>query len=64
MVSKLSKRSIGDGGIGAFLFLSFIGAAVFFISKANGFWEGVLGFFQALVWPAILVYELLDQLIR
>ena len=34
-----------------------IGAAVYFISTATGFWIGVLGFLKALVWPAILVYE-------
>lgn len=36
--------------------LGFIGAALFFISHASGFWMGVLGFLKALVWPAILVY--------
>lgn len=34
-----------------------IGAAVYFISTATGFWIGVLGFLKALVWPAFLVYE-------
>jgi hypothetical protein len=37
--------------------LGFIGAAVFFISNAAGFWMGVLGFLKAIVWPALLVYE-------
>ncbi|WP_016776360.1 hypothetical protein [Anaerophaga thermohalophila] len=37
--------------------LGVIGAAVFFISKATGFWMGVIGFLKALVWPAFLVYE-------
>jgi len=34
-----------------------IGAAVYYISVATGFWMGVLGFLKALVWPAFLVYE-------
>lgn len=34
-----------------------IGAVVYFISTATGFWIGVLGFLKALVWPAFLVYE-------
>ncbi len=42
---------------GAVYGLGLIGAAVFFISKAVGFWAGVLGFLKALVWPAFLVYE-------
>ena len=37
--------------------LGFIGAAIYFISNATGFWMGVLGFIKALVWPAFLVYE-------
>lgn len=42
--------------------LGFIGAAIFYIMQATGFWMGVLGFLKALVWPAILVYEALKQL--
>lgn len=37
--------------------LGFIGAVIYFISHATGFWLGVLGFLKALVWPALLVYE-------
>jgi hypothetical protein len=42
--------------------LAFIGAAVYFIQHAASFWEGVLGFLQAMVWPAVLIYKLLDFL--
>ena len=31
-------------------------------STATGFWNGVLGFLKAIVWPAFLVYELLKYL--
>lgn len=37
--------------------LGLIGAAVFYISTASGFWAGVLGMLKAFVWPAFLVYE-------
>jgi len=37
--------------------LGLIGAAVYYISIATGFWLGVLGFLKALVWPAFLVFE-------
>lgn len=37
--------------------LGFIGAAIYFISIAESFWSGVLGFLKAMVWPAFLVYE-------
>jgi len=39
-----------------------IGAAVYYISHATGFWMGVLGFLKAIVWPAFLVYEALKHL--
>jgi hypothetical protein len=42
--------------------LGFIGAAIYYISRATGFWMGVLGFLKALVWPAFLVYEALKYL--
>jgi hypothetical protein len=38
--------------------LGFIGAAVYFISSATGFWMGLVGFLKAMVWPAFMVYEL------
>jgi hypothetical protein len=42
--------------------LGLIGAAIYYISHAVGFWYGVLGFLKALVWPAFLVYEALKAL--
>jgi hypothetical protein len=47
---------------GAVYGLGFIGAAVYFISQATGFWMGVVGFLKAMVWPAFLVYEACKQL--
>ncbi|MGC9444122.1 MAG: hypothetical protein ACP5E9_04225 [Candidatus Methanospirareceae archaeon] len=47
---------------GAFYFLGFIGAAVYFIGEATTFWMGVLGFLKAIVWPAFLVYGLLNYI--
>jgi hypothetical protein len=47
---------------GALYGLGFIGAAVYYISTATGFWMGVLGFLKALVWPAFLVFGLLKFL--
>jgi hypothetical protein len=39
--------------------LAFIGAAVYFVQHATGFWGGVVGFGKALLWPAVLMYNLL-----
>ena len=39
--------------------LGFIGAAIYYIQQATGFWDGVLGVLKAMVWPAFLVHKLL-----
>jgi hypothetical protein len=54
---------VSDGGTaGCMYVLGIIGAAVYFIGQAAGFWMGVLGFLKALVWPAFVVYGLLKFL--
>jgi len=47
---------------GAVYGLGLIGAAIYFISTATGFWMGVLGFLKAIVWPVFMVYEALKYL--
>jgi hypothetical protein len=42
--------------------LGLIGAAIYYISHATGFWMGALGILKAIVWPAFLVYEALQKL--
>jgi hypothetical protein len=42
--------------------LGFIGAAVYYIQVATSFWSGIVGLFKAIVWPAFLVYEVLNHL--
>lgn len=59
-------KSCGSGGGaacgGAFYGLGFIGAVIYYIQTASGFWVGVLGVLKALVWPAFFVYEILKFL--
>jgi hypothetical protein len=64
MVKKIMKNmcSACQPGGGAVYGLGFIGAAIYYISTATGFWNGVLGFLKAIVWPAFLVFELLKFL--
>ena len=47
---------------GAVYGLGLIGAVIYFISVATGFWMGVLGFLKAIVWPVFLVYEAFKHL--
>lgn len=42
--------------------LGFIGALVYYIGQARNFREGAIGFFKAVVWPAILVYHVFKLL--
>ena len=42
--------------------LGLIGAWVYFIGHATTFWLGVLGFLKGIVWPALVVFELLKYL--
>ena len=56
------KRHGGGGGGGAVYGLGLIGAIIYYIQAATGFWGGVLGILKAIVWPAFLVYELLRSL--
>jgi hypothetical protein len=42
--------------------LGMIGALVYFVQHASGFWMGILGVFKAFLWPAFLVYGLLEHL--
>lgn len=57
-----SSNHTSQASTGIVYVLGVIGAAIYFIAKATGFWSGVVGFLKALVWPAILVYEALRSL--
>ena len=44
---------------GAVSGLGFLGAVIYYVQAADGFWMGALGVLKAIFWPAFLVYELL-----
>jgi len=56
------KRGGGGGVTGGAYGLAFLGALIYFIQQAGTFWEGVVGVLKACVWPAVLVYKLLEFL--
>ncbi len=58
----MSKDFKGSPQCNAVYGLGLIGAAIYFISHATGFWMGVLGFLKAIIWPVLLVYELMKYL--
>lgn len=57
-VKIINKTGTSTGG--AIYGLGFVGAVIYFIQHATSFWIGVLGVLKALVWPAFLVYKLLE----
>ena len=52
------------GGSDTTYAIGMIGAWVYYIKRATTNQERVLGFLKGLVWPAFLVYELLEYLHR
>lgn len=55
----MSKTDQGAGGM--VYCLGFVGALVYYFQQAEGLWMFVVGFFKAIVWPAIVVYKLLES---
>lgn len=63
MEDNQKKSKMKNQGISGSLYgLGWIGAVVYYLSHATGFWDGVWGILKSLVWPAILVYKLLEYL--
>lgn len=53
-------NSTGSAGASGGIYgLGVIGAAVYFISHASGFWMGAFGLLKAIVWPAFAAYAVL-----
>ena len=64
MAEKDRPRRVNRGGSGGNIGfgLGLIGALVYYIQQADGFWSVILGILKALVWPAFAVYYLLKSL--
>jgi len=54
------KASSGSGGM--FYFIGLIGALIYFIQQASGFWEIILAILKSFVWPAFFVYHIFQFL--
>ena len=59
---KARSGTAANGAAGGVYGLGFIGALVYYIQTATGFWVGVVGVLKALVWPGFLVYEVMKYL--
>ena len=59
-MSQHGNSGAAAGG-GAVYGLGLIGSAIYYFQAADEFWEFVLAIPKALVWPAIVVFELLKS---
>jgi hypothetical protein len=59
MKEKLNQCTPASGAVYG---LGLIGAAIYYIGAATGFWMGVLGFLKAIVWPVFLVLAAFKEL--
>ncbi len=69
MKEELKKKEVkiinkcGGGSIGGAVYgLGFVGAFIYYIQHVQTYMDGVIGFFKALVWPAFIVYRVLELL--
>lgn len=61
-MSKEKGRTVVKEGGNMVYCLGLIGAAVYYVQQAEGFWPSIVGILKALAWPAFLVFELLKSL--
>lgn len=58
--SNRTTKIVKEGSWGAFHFLAFIGAVVYFVSQSGGgFWEVILALLKAIIWPVFAIYHVL-----
>jgi len=50
-------KVVHKGGPAGAFFLTFIGAAVYFVQQSNGFGGFILAILKACVWPAIFIHH-------
>lgn len=55
----MSKHYAASGGVYG---LAFIGALIYYLQNSNSFTTVLIGIFKALLWPAFLIYKLLEFL--
>lgn len=63
VTKKHARKVVNDGGpMGFVLFAAWMGAVVYFVGQVDGFWNIILAFLKACVWPAYVLYHVLQLL--
>ena len=53
-------KIVNKGGPAGFVFFAaWVGALVYFVGRVDGFWNIILAFLKACVWPAFAIYHIL-----
>jgi hypothetical protein len=55
-------KVVHKGGPAGAAFLTFIGAATYFVQQANGFGEFIVAILKAMVWPAFFIHRVFQLL--
>lgn len=62
-MAKVQKvKNVNDSGIGFAMFVAWVGALVYFVNQVDGLGNIIIAFFKACVWPAYLLYYVLQAL--
>ena len=60
---QATVKVINEHGPGGYvLFMAWVGAVVYFVGQVDGFWNIIVAFFKACVWPAYVLYHVLQVL--
>jgi hypothetical protein len=62
MAREKSVKVINQGSFGGIYLVTYIGAAVYFLDQAHGFWASLGALIEAAVWPGFVVYHALALL--
>jgi hypothetical protein len=61
-MSKDKKGYKDEAKFGMFAFLTYIGAAWYFLQVSYGFWPTILAFLKAGIWPVYLIHRVFELL--
>jgi len=57
------KERVSCHGSGSAIYgLGFLGALFYYVTTATSLWAGIIGVIKAILWPAVLVFELMKYL--
>jgi hypothetical protein len=57
--NRNKKYGAASGGVYS---LAFLGALIYYLQHASTFGVGIIGILKAIVWPAFLIYSIMDYL--